>query len=260
MASHYELIGLNVKSIDDLKHYYQNGIELGDKIETEMGSYFLWKIGRGIELWLQANKDGKLGINPHYFGTSEFKAEIKKRNINLNHTLLDGSLQCLSEEGGYPFIVDLPDFATYKNIKIPQSVILQITAFPHNINIYESEEDYYKKNTSENTFAAEHFVPSGMFNTENSLEADALFGGKVIKIEKIKNLITRKDIYCAKTKTYGGEIDVLLTSSLLEGKELKVGNNISGHFWLSAKILDKHETKKKAHNFSLKGLIQLIKK
>ena len=168
MANHFEAIGLDIKSKDDLNYYYVNGKELGSKIETTEGQYFLWEMGNGIELWLQSNKDGAPGINPHYSGTSEFKAIIKKSNINSNQTLLDGSLQCFSEEGEYPFIVDLPNFATYENMKIPQNVLLQITAFAHNINIYESAEDYNKKNTSENIFAAEHFVPTGMFNPDDS--------------------------------------------------------------------------------------------
>ena len=127
-----------------------------------------------------------------------------------------------------------------KNLEFPKTCNIQLSAFAHNIDIYESEEDYNKKNTSEPKFATEYFIPTGLFTDDGqTATAHAMFGGIIKTAEKRKNSVTEQDFYYALVKTLGGEIDVVISPDLIEeGVILEKNYILSGHFWLSAKISD----------------------
>ena len=152
---------------------------------------------------------------------------------------MDGSVYCQSVEGQYPFVADIPDMKVH-NITYPTTCNIQLSAFAHNIDIYESEEDYDKKNTSEPKFAMEHFIPTGLFADEGQpATAHAMFGGIIKTAEKRKNPVTGLEFYHALVKTFGGEIDVVISPDLIEnGTALEKDYILTGYFWLSAKISD----------------------
>lgn len=239
MANHFEAVGLKVNSIEDLEFFYSQCAELGTVIDTKSGKYFFWNMGSGAELWGQLDSNNDAGINPHFSGESLFEAVIENEIKDDEKPIMDGSLYCQSVHGQFPFAVDIPNLAA-KNIEFPQTCSLQISAFAHNINIYESEEDYDKQNTQEPKFATEHFLPSGLFTEEGqTATAHAIFGGWVIKTEKRKNPVTGLDFYYALVKTYGGEIDVVIPPDLMENEDKLQKNSIlSGSFWLSARIAE----------------------
>ena len=126
------------------------------------------------------------------------------------------------------------------NITYPKTCNIQLSAFAHNVDIYESEEDYDKKNTSEPKFAMEHFIPTGLFADEGQpATAHAMFGGIIKTAEKRKNPVTGLEFYHALVKTFGGEIDVVISPDLIEnGTALEKDYILTGYFWLSAKISD----------------------
>lgn len=86
-------------------------------------------------------------------------------------------------------------------------------------------------------FAAESFIPSGLFGNSNEPASTAIFTGRVVEAAVIPNEYAGSSFSWCKVKTLGGEIDVVTDLELLD-KDIAVGSIISGSFWLSAKFVD----------------------
>ena len=239
MASHFEAIGIKIDSMEEMEDLFSKCLEYGIETDTKSGKYFFWDMGNGAELWGQLDSDNEAGMNPHFSGTSSFNAILESEIKDEERPVMDGSVYCQSVEGQYPFVADIPDMKVH-NITYPKTCNIQLSAFAHNIDIYESEEDYDKKNTSEPKFAMEHFIPTGLFADEGQpATAHAMFGGIIKTAEKRKNPVTGLEFYHALVKTFGGEIDVVISSDLIEnGTTLEKDYILTGYFWLSAKISD----------------------
>ena len=239
MASHFEAIGINIDSLEEMEDLFSKCLEHGIETDTKSGKYFFWDMGNGAELWGQLDPDNEAGLNPHFSGTSSFNAILESEIKDEERPVMDGSVYCQSVEGQYPFVADIPDMKVH-NITYPKTCNIQLSAFAHNVDIYESEEDYDKKNTSEPKFAMEHFIPTGLFADEGQpATAHAMFGGIIKTAEKRKNPVTGLEFYHALVKTFGGEIDVVISPDLIEnGTALEKDYILTGYFWLSAKISD----------------------
>ena len=239
MASHFEAIGIKIDSMEEMEDLFSKCLEHGIETDTKSGKYFFWDMGNGAELWGQLDPDNEAGLNPHFSGTSSFNAILESEIKDEERPVMDGSVYCQSVEGQYPFVADIPDMKVH-NITYPKTCNIQLSAFAHNVDIYESEEDYDKKNTSEPKFAMEHFIPTGLFADEGQpATAHAMFGGIIKTAEKRKNPVTGLEFYHALVKTFGGEIDVVISSDLIEnGTALEKDYILTGYFWLSAKISD----------------------
>ena len=239
MASHFEAIGIKIDSMEEMEDLFSKCLEHSIETDTKSGKYFFWDMGNGAELWGQLDPDNEAGLNPHFSGTSSFNAILESEIKDEERPVMDGSVYCQSVEGQYPFVADIPDMKVH-NITYPKTCNIQLSAFAHNIDIYESEEDYDKKNTSEPKFAMEHFIPTGLFADEGQqATAHAMFGGIIKTAEKRKNPVTGLEFYHALVKTFGGEIDVVISPDLIEnGTALEKDYILTGYFWLSAKISD----------------------
>ena len=240
MANHFETIGLKVNSMEELEDFYAQCTQLGKEIDTKFGKYFFWDMGSGAELWGQLDFNNDIGINPHFSGISAFNAILEHEIKDEERPVMDGSLYCQSVDGSYPFAVDIPNLAV-KDIEFPMTCLLQISAFAHTIDLYDTEEDYEKHNASSKPpLATEHFLPSGLFTKDGgTATAHTIFGGYVKKAEKRKNPVTGLYFYYALVKTYGGEIDVVIAPDLIEDEnKLRENAVLAGTFWLSAKITD----------------------
>lgn len=93
-------------------------------------------------------------------------------------------------------------------------------------------------------FAAESFIPSGLFHVGegSSPRAEAIFTGRIIETSEILNEQSKNKFTWVLIKTLGGEIDVVIDHELVT-KELRVGGILSGSFWLSAKFIDEPKVK-----------------
>ena len=239
MANHFEAIGIEVNSMEDMEELYSQCLEHGTEIDTEFGKYFFWDMGNGAELWGQLDSDNNAGLNPHFSGNSSFNAVLEREIKDEERPVMDGCLYCQSGDV-FPFVVDVPDVKIWKP-EFPETRSLRISAFAHNVEIYESEEDYDKKNIKEPKFATEHFIPIGLFTDEGqTATAHAMFGGIIKTAEKRTNPVTGLEFYHALVKTLGGEIDVVIPPELIEDDSAKLQKDyiLTGHFWLSARVSD----------------------
>jgi hypothetical protein len=251
LASHFSSIGLPIKSERDFIDYFKKTVQNGQSIKTKFGTYLKWDVHDGVELWAQLSEQNEaIGLNPHYSGSSRMQVSLQSKNNQPNDTILDGGFYAFlgdSDENmmgeGIPFVFDAPNFAVYEGISLPQLATVQIAAFAHEIAVFESETEYFDSQDSEMKFAAESFIPSGLFSPDGEanvfLSAQAIFSGRILECQKKKNEFTCNNYWWIKVGLLGGEIDVVSDVSLLESQSVKVGGIVTGSFWLSGKIISK---------------------
>jgi hypothetical protein len=89
-------------------------------------------------------------------------------------------------------------------------------------------------------FAAESFIPSGMFALDPSKphtpRAEAIFTGHVLSTEVLLNAQTGRSFHHARVKTLGGEFDVVADPEVVKGEPV-AGGVVQGSFWLTGRWL-----------------------
>ncbi len=153
--------------------------------------------------------------------------------------------------GDYPFVFDSPDFRAYDDLKLPSLAVIQLAAFAYQAAVYESIEAYELAQAAESeqqsngeqapTFAAQSFVPVGLFPSEGEEETIpepvAMFTGTILKTELKENELTGLAYHYALVETFGGQIDVVIDPEVVNVAPV-VGGIIHGTFLLSGRLLD----------------------
>ncbi|WGU95784.1 hypothetical protein QJQ58_05820 [Paenibacillus dendritiformis] len=244
MANPMTSIGFPVKSREDFEQIAGVAIEHGTLLEADQGQYIYFEAGNGIELWLQVNQENEIiGLNPHFAGTSRLEVGLTTIIDRETDSVLDGACHAWMEpdesleSGTCPFVFDMPNLGLFGQVEVPQRISIQLTAFSHEVNVYDNEEEYSQSQEGEVKFAAESFIPSGLFGNSNEPASTAIFTGRVVEASLIQNEYTGSSFSWCKAKTLGGEIDVVTDLEQLD-KDIAVGSIISGSFWLSAKFVD----------------------
>lgn len=139
-----------------------------------------------------------------------------------------------------PIILDLADPRSAARARRGAKLTFSVAAFCFGPRIYPDIAAYYAaQKGGEVAFAADFFIPSGMFGTEAAkpaqLEARALFAGEVLKAERRRNTAGGTDFWWALLKGYEGmTIDVLLDPRQVEGS-IVPGQHLDLSCWLSAR-------------------------
>ena len=237
-------IGFNVETEEEFQELASRAYEEGKAFEMIDGAYIKWAPGEGIEVWLQVDVNGDIvGINPHFSGSSSMRVCLDERIRGLEGSL-DGAFHAWAnpenetpDTGDFPFVFDVPDFHLTEATKLPAFVTIQLAAFAHELRSFDSDEDYEKSQTHEIKFASESFIPAGTFVPEGQPPlAEAVFTGHVLETSLITNPVTGREFCSAKTRTLGGEIDVVADPALLNGLLIE-GGVLTGSFWLSGRLL-----------------------
>jgi hypothetical protein len=248
MPSYMTALGFPVTTEQDFRHYVYQASEFGRKIETAHGSYTLWTPGSGIELWVQTNLHRRIiGMNPHFAGEARMQVELTRRVVRHEYTILEGAFYgwangetSTSEPGKYPLVFDVPDYDVHNELSLPCRRSIQLAAFAHELQGFESKEAYLASQREEARLGVESFIPSGIFTRGGVIKepplAQALFSGYVLETEKKMNLITRQKFYWARVHTPGGEIDVVADPQVVQGNIIRNGV-IRGSFWLSGRLV-----------------------
>jgi hypothetical protein len=249
MPSHLPTLGFPVTTEKDFRHYVFEASEFGQKLESPNGSYTVWALGNGIELWVQTNLHKRIiGMNPHFSGHSRMKVSLSERIMRSDQSILDGALYAWAdpqkeepESGTYPFVFDLPDYDLHNDVQIPGLATIQLAAFAHELQGFESEGAYMAAQSSDMRFAVESFIPSGLFKPGSRGRrepplAQAIFSGRVLVTQILTNPVTNQRFYWARVHTLGGEVDVVADPQVVQGKVVKRGI-IKGNFWLSGRLV-----------------------
>lgn len=263
MASHFSSLGIKITSKEDFIEHYNRAYNEGERIATAMGHYYLLKMGEGVELWGQMDRlNTALGMNPAFNGNGRIKVRVERAIHRDSDTALDGALYGWAdpddnaESGAYPMVFDVPNFCVIEDMQMPQTVDVQVTALAHELSVYSNEADFDASQTGELKFAAESFIPSGLFGDEGTsdFEAQAMFTGTVLETAVLTNGMSGLEFVWAKVKTLGGEYDVVADPSLVTD-EIVVGGIIQGSFWLTGRIVGGYKRgEREEKKFSFKSL------
>jgi hypothetical protein len=177
-------------------------------------------------------------IRPHFHGESSVKLGVVQW-VSTEDSQIESSLHGFvepqdekdPESGLYPVVVSIPDFPAVEDFELPKIVDIQICAFPLGFELHPSEESFREANDSVATTSC---IPTGLFREMYS--PTVMLSGIVEKSEEKINALTGERFYWILVNTYGGLIDVILTSEMIRDLP-SVGSIIYGSFYLSGKLL-----------------------
>jgi hypothetical protein len=206
----------------------------------------------GAEIWIalrpQKSVTSIVTVNPAFSGEGrtpvEIVAIVPSKDKDYSRVEVTISARFAGEET--PLVFDLADPRQATALKPHAKVAIDIAAFSFAPVIYDDAAAYYeaqKKPDVKVQFAADFFIPTGMFTTAMGGKADdggptghADFAGTVLKAERRHNDNGGGDFWWALVKTYAGAtIDVVLDGRTVP-RDIKVGNIVTGSFWLSAHV------------------------
>ena len=258
MPSHFSTLGMAVDGEDELLQLAEAIGPLAQPVGFDGGTYFHWHDPSGAELWLQVNADNEFtGISPHFAGQSRVIVRLAHRVRAADAGPFDGGFYAWADPAGesddadtpdvqgvYPMVVDSPEFARLAPLDLPVTVPMQIAAFAHEVEAYDTEADFDAAQTSEGAdgprMAAESFIPSGLFHPDGGQtslpEARVILNGRVLSSERRTNVFTKQPFVTALVQTVGGTYDAVIDVSLLD-RAPKVGGILSGSFWLSGRVV-----------------------
>ncbi len=244
-------IGFDIGSEEEFYKLAEKAYEKASPIEASTGTYFCYSDPSGAELWIQMNEKKELiGANPHFKGSSKRKVCLTAE-LDGKLSELDGAFHSWAnpldpenpESGEYPFVFDVPDYKTIGRVKLPQNVEIQLSAFAQELDYYDDEQDFSSKQGGEFKWAAQSFVPSGLFNPNSKKakkrpEALGIFSGIIKNVAKKKNELSGNEFLWLLVDTLGGEIDVVADLRFIN-KVPEVGGIVHGQFWLSGRLITK---------------------
>jgi hypothetical protein len=214
----------------------------GEPIRVSGGTYYRWSPGAGVELWAQADQDGRLvGLNPHFGGAARMRVGLINLIARERDSVLDGAFYGWAdpedddpENGQYPFAFDLPNFRWHDEISLPTIATVQLAAFAHSLSAFESEEAFHARGSDEMKMAAESCIPSGTFSSPP--KSTVIFNGHVLEAAQLTNPQTQQMFWWARVRTLGGEFDVVADPEIVKGIIIQ-GGVIGGSAWLSGSIV-----------------------
>ena len=264
MPSHFSTIGMPVESAEDLEQLCERAAEDAEEISCPAGRYIRWSSAQGAELWMQVDNSNELvGVTPYFHARSEFVVGITTEINRPDETALEGAVHGWAEpqeddpeSGICPVVFDLVDKGWYQPFAFPFVSKVRLSAFAHDLDLHDSEEAYFAAQDGEMKFAAESFIPSGLFSFDEEdpgqPQSIALFSGHILEADRLSNPLTGFDYFRFCVQTLGGTIDVLADPELV-GKQPIVGGVLSGTFWLCGRILEPKYAAKKGVLYRLFG-------
>lgn len=208
-----------------------------DNHPTTKGDYAVWKSETGIQWWIHL-KSGSLEVlefQTHYAGNSRMSVRIDKAIPRPELSELAGAFHVWAnptddsdQPGDFPFVFDAPDFSRHMGTAFPILTEVQLAAFPHALDVYQSLDEFQKAQAGRESKLAERaFIPTGLFNVPDGQfpRSEAIFTGQVISAHTRINPITKHKFISATVDTYGGTIDLI--SELNEiSDQIRTGSTI----------------------------------
>ncbi len=246
MADHFGCIGVPVASVDDLVAIAARAAESAECVSVGSAAYYCYTDPSGAELWVQADaRDQFLGINPHFVGQGELEVSLIAAMHRREEGVLDGAFHGWvapdedGESGLYPILFDSPCALVHADLVFPHRTRVQVAALPHQVRLFESREAYDSGAVDAPGFAAQSFVPSGLFGESDEPAALAVMTGVIIASELRINALTGTPFWWWLVESLGGTFDVVAAKDDF-GTVPVEGGVIYGTFWLTGRLLPAH--------------------
>lgn len=252
--SHYDTIGFTGITSKETLSALINQVSPHAQM---IGDYAVYRDASGAALWIGINQDnGFFSAEPYFSGClqSVWISHVAANQYDdgfddgtgFAHVWQNGSASENGEcvDGDYPFIVDIPDIASFPQTTVGTAQKIAVCAFAESAELFADEAAFdASQETQEVKWAAQSFIPSsGMFMDENAPEgarpaARALFTGIVRKAEKRHNAVTHSPFYYCEIATFGGVWSAVYPAEAFADTP-QAGNVIQGEYWLTGRLAD----------------------
>lgn len=247
MASHFSSVGMPVKSQADMRDLIVSALETAEQVSCPGGGYLHWRCDEGAELWIQVEGEDVVGVTPCFGLAGRMNVAITGPVQRPDDTPLEGAFHAWADpqgkrgdDGAYPFVFDMADRAVFGDPGFPFFGTLRLGAFALEITLYESEDAYTAAQEGEVKFAAESFIPAGLFTPKGEAteppQSVGILTGRILDAARLVNPLTGGAFHWMHVKTLGGEMDVVCDPALI-GTAPVVGGIASGTFWLCGRML-----------------------
>jgi len=240
-------IGFPVSSRDEFFALARQIAGSAQRFDVSGGRYLCWKDPSGAELWLQVDDSGQLlGMSPHFSGSSDVRVALTASVERPDDTALDGAFRGWADPqnedavpGAYPFVFDCPNARMYDDVLVPSVARVQLAAFAHEVDLFDSPDAHSAAQTEELKFASQSFIPSGLFppdgDTTAPPQAYAIITGHIREWHRFINSVTDEAFLWVAVETHAATVDVLMDPELVSSSPV-VGGVLSGSFWLSGRL------------------------
>ena len=197
----------------------------------------------GGQIWIGLReKPGEIQFvtaNPAFIGKSAFEVQVQGLQSDPQWEPFEQRLAVTFSDMNIPLLIALADpreAVRFKDLEQPITMTLDVTAFTFNPEIFADEDAFYaaQKKLGENvSYAADFFIPSGLFGDEPS--ARATFGAKIIEAARVTTK-DGKSHWRTLVRVQGGGTFNVVFDDIWPELDPKPGQLISGAFWLSAQV------------------------
>src|SRR6478735_9209745 len=142
----------------------------------------------GGDLWIGlAERDGGaevIAANPAFRGSGKLSARLDGFVSDPAWEPFEYKISVTFSELEIPLLLELADPREKDRLAKGTDVMLDVTAFTYEPQIFDDDEAYVAAQRADNAeaiFAPDHFIPSGLFGDKPS--AHAMFGGTILQSE-----------------------------------------------------------------------------
>ena len=192
----------------------------------------------GAGLKIIVDKDNSLvSVLPFFIGNSVIGGNAIR--IIYDKDYMEGGfvMNCNDNGTEFPIYWNSKDILDLRNINLPQSKKVQVSAFPREIKFFQNinEPDFTKTNLTEKSL-----IPTGLFTSSASPmeKPEAVLSGVIKEIKGFTNNFSGLDFLSLKVETLGGMINIVCDLSLINDSKPEVGNIVAGQFWLSGNFVN----------------------
>jgi hypothetical protein len=218
------------------------------RVKTCAGDYAVWRSETGAEVWFHHRTGGGIaGLTPFFDGQSRMTVKVTERFKRPDDSPFEGALMAWMAPGDdgagiYPLVFDAVDFAAISGRSLPCILEARIAGFAHQLRAFPSADAYDRSQTCEPKFAAQSFVPIGMFATAvaeggGPPSSAALLAGRVGTHRRLTSDVTGQTFHWLLVESLGASFDIVADPEVVEG-DIRDGATVEVCCWLFGRVLD----------------------
>ncbi len=197
----------------------------------------------GGQVWIGLRQVGEtyefITANPAFVGKSAFPARVLGLEFDPSWEPFEYRIAVQFSKLDIPLLIELADpreAKRFRNLAEPMELVLDVTAFTFNPEIFDDEEAFVRaqeKLGEDVAYAPDFFIPSGLFSDQAS--SRATFGGEILEAERVTTGEGASHWRTLVQVQGGGTINVVF-DDVRPDLDPQHGQLISGAFWLSAQV------------------------
>ncbi|HEY0028736.1 MAG TPA: hypothetical protein VGC35_12780 [Allosphingosinicella sp.] len=200
----------------------------------------------GAELWIGLRKGAGdrmeiATVNPALRGEGSMAVVVESDVSPAEWKPFETAIQVHFGGLEVPFVMDLADPREAPRFTRKAKLNVDLTAFADSLTLYESEAAFSASQKGrEIQYAADYFIPSGMFAAEGPGEAapsaHVAFAGKILKSDLRQNGTGKGSYWWMLVETLSGaRINVVADPAMVKAPP-RVGGHLEGEFWISGRL------------------------